>query len=104
MPSLIRSITQQLESLSAAEKQIAKYVIQNPDLIPNMTTKELSTKTGVSEASIVRFCKSIGMGSFKSFKLALVRDLTIAEMNITDVTNLQKNDSPYESIPKSNPS
>ncbi|WP_172371552.1 MurR/RpiR family transcriptional regulator [Sporosarcina jiandibaonis] len=100
MPSIIKSIKQQLESLSAAEKQIAKYVIQNPDLIPNMTTKELSTKTGVSEASIVRFCKSIGMGSFKSFKLALVRDLTIAEMNITDVTNLKKNDSPYDLFQK----
>ena len=100
MPSLIKTIKQQLESLSAAEKQIGEYIIQNSDMIPNMTTKELSTKTGVSEASIVRFCKSIGMGSFKSFKLALVRDLTIAEMNITDVTNLQKNDSPYDLFQK----
>ena len=101
MPSLIKTIKQQLESLSAAEKQIGQYIIQNSDMIPNMTTKELSAKTGVSEASIVRFCKSIGMGSFKSFKLALVRDLTIAEMNITDFTNLQKNDSPYDHSKKS---
>ena len=100
MPSLIKTIKQQLSTLSAAEKQIGEYIIQNSDMIPNMTTKELSNKTGVSEASIVRFCKSIGMGSFKSFKLALVRDLTIAEMNITDVTNLQKNDSPYDLFQK----
>lgn len=100
MKSLVEKIEQDLNGLSPAERKIGEYIILHPELIPNMTTRELSEKTEVSEASIVRFCKSIGMGSFKSFKLALVKDLTLSEMNLTSFSILQKKDSPYDSFQK----
>lgn len=100
MKSLIDKIKQSLAILSAAEKKVGEYIILHSELIPNMTTKELSKKIGVSEASVIRFCKSIGMGSFKSFKLALVKDLTLTEMNLTDFSILQKKDTPYDSFQK----
>lgn len=98
--SLIQKITEDLNRLSAAERKIGKYIVQHPELIPNMTTKELSKKANVSEASVVRFCKSIGIGSFKSFKLELVKDLTLADMNLTDFSILKKKDSPYDLLHK----
>ena len=100
MKSLLLKIEDDLSRLSDAERRIGEYILQHPDLIPNMTTRELSKKSGVSEASIVRFCKSIGIGSFKSFKLALVKDLTLTEMNLTDFSILQKKDSPYDLFQK----
>lgn len=100
MKSLIDKIKQNLAILSAAERKVGEYIILHSELIPNMTTKELSKKIGVSEASVIRFCKSIGIGSFKSFKLALVKDLTLTEMNLTDPSILQKKDTPYDSFQK----
>ncbi|ETP70610.1 MurR/RpiR family transcriptional regulator [Planococcus glaciei] len=96
MKSLLTKIELDLEQLSAAERRIGEYIIQQPDAIPHMTTKELSEKAGVSEATIIRFCKSIGMGSFKSFKLALMKDLTLTDTNLTDFSVLQQKDSPYD--------
>jgi len=101
MKSLIDKIQQGLATLSAAERKVGEYIILHSELIPNMTTKELSIKIGVSEASVIRFCKSIGIGSFKSFKLALVKDLTLTEMNLTDFSILQQKDTtPYDSFQK----
>ncbi|MBB5180121.1 DNA-binding MurR/RpiR family transcriptional regulator [Planomicrobium koreense] len=96
MKSLLTKIELALGQLSAAERRIGEYIIQQPDAIPHMTTKELSEKSGVSEATIIRFCKSIGMGSFKSFKLALMKDLALSDTNLTDFSVLQQKDSPYD--------
>lgn len=96
MKSLVAKIESNLPQLSEAERRIGEYIIERPDAVPHMTTKELSEKSGVSEASIIRFCKSIGMGSFKTFKLALLKDVTLMDTNVTDFSVLQQKDSPYD--------
>lgn len=96
MTSLMQKIKEVLPQLSEAERRIGEYVFENPEAIPHMTTKELSKKSGVSEATIIRFCKSIGIGSFKSFKLALMKDLTLTDTSLTDFSVLNKKDSPYD--------
>jgi DNA-binding MurR/RpiR family transcriptional regulator len=96
MKSLVSKIESSLPQLSDAERRIGEYIIERPDAVPHMTTKELSEKSGVSEASIIRFCKSIGIGSFKSFKLALLKDVTLTDTNLTDFSVLQQKDSPYD--------
>lgn len=100
MSSLLNRIEQSLPSLSGAERAIGEYILQHPELIPNMTTRDLSKNSGVSESSVVRFCKSIGIGSFKSFKLELVKDLTLTGMNLTDFDILHQQDEPYDLFQK----
>lgn len=100
MSSLLLRIEQYLSRLSEAERKIGEYILEHPELVPNMTTKDLSKNSGVSESSVIRFCKSIGIGSFKSFKLELVKDLTLSETNLTDFSILHKKDGPYELFQK----
>jgi DNA-binding MurR/RpiR family transcriptional regulator len=100
MSSLLSRIEQNLNRLSEAERKIGEYILEHPELVPNMTTKDLSKNSGVSESSIVRFCKSIGIGSFKSFKLELVKDITLTGMKLTDFDILQKRDEPYDLFQK----
>ena len=83
MGSLLLRIEQCLNKLSDAERKIGEYVLKHPELVPNMTTKDLSKNSDVSESSVVRFCKSIGIGSFKSFKLELVKDITLSGLLIS---------------------
>ncbi|WP_028402478.1 MurR/RpiR family transcriptional regulator [Ectobacillus panaciterrae] len=94
--TILSKIQNHMERFSSAERKIAGYILENAEIVPNMTTKDISNKTGASEASVVRFCKTIGIGSFKSFKLALVRDLTVAEFNINDFSVTEKKDEPFE--------
>lgn len=96
MSSLLLRIEQNLVRLSEAERKIGEFILGHPELVPNMTTKDLAKNSDVSESSIIRFCKSIGIGSFKSFKLELVKDLTLNDTNLTDFDILQKKDEPYE--------
>jgi RpiR family carbohydrate utilization transcriptional regulator len=100
MSSLLLRIEQNLNKLSDAERKIGEYVLKHPELVPNMTTKDLAKNTDVSESSVVRFCKSIGIGSFKSFKLELVKDITLSDLNLTDFNILQKRDKPYDLFQK----
>ncbi|GGI17263.1 MurR/RpiR family transcriptional regulator [Gottfriedia solisilvae] len=94
--TILSKIENHMDRFTQAEKKIAIYIMEHAEMVPNLTTKDISNNTGSSEASVVRFCKTIGIGSFKAFKLALVRDLTVAEMNINDFSVMEKKDSPYD--------
>ncbi|MCO7176865.1 MurR/RpiR family transcriptional regulator [Sporolactobacillus kofuensis] len=96
MSSLIQQIKNRLNHLSEAEKRVGAYITKYPELVPNMTSKDLSIKADVSEASVVRFCKSIGAANFKTFKLELAKELTLSHEDLTDFSSLQKKDSPYD--------
>ena len=97
---MLEQIKGQLGRFSKTEEKIAEYVLNHAELVPNMTTKELAAKADVSEASVVRFTKAIGIGSFKAFKILLAQQLVTTEDYITDFSITQKKDSPYELFQK----
>ncbi|MDW0108821.1 MurR/RpiR family transcriptional regulator [Sporosarcina aquimarina] len=97
---MLGKIRGQLGSFSKTELRIAEYVLNHAELIPTMTTKELAEKADVSEASVVRFTKSVGVASFKTFKILLAQELVTTEEYITDFSITQKKDSPYELFQK----
>lgn len=97
---MLGQIRGQLNRFSKTELRIAEYILNHAELIPTMTTKELAAKTDVSEASVVRFTKSVGIASFKAFKILLAQELATTEEYITDFSITQKKDSPYELFQK----
>ncbi|MCE7791687.1 MurR/RpiR family transcriptional regulator [Salipaludibacillus sp. CUR1] len=97
---MLTKIQQQLSSFSVAEKKIADYVLKYPELIPDMTTKELASQAKASEASIVRFCKRVGVDSFRMFKIALAKELTRSEAYVNSASLLDSDDSPYVLLQK----
>lgn len=98
--TLLGRINEQYNQFSETEKKVSTYILNHAELIPNMTTNELATKAGVSEASVIRFAKKIGIGSFKTFKISLAQELAVKEDYITDFSILRKKDSPYEMFQK----
>lgn len=60
---------------TTAEKNIAKYILENANLIERMTIQELAQKTFTSHTSIVRFTQKLGMKGFKDFKIMLVKSI-----------------------------
>lgn len=51
------------------EQKIAKYLLDNFEASLHSTLLELADDIGVSDASVVRFCKGIGYKGFQEFKI-----------------------------------
>ncbi len=73
--------------LSPAEKKVADYVLSNAESTIYASITELADACGVGEASIIRFCHSIGFRGFQEFKLVLAQDIgSSQEEMVTDIS------------------
>ena len=61
-------------TLRKSEKRIADYILQSPQVALHLSITELAKSLHLSEASVSRFCRTIGYDGFSEFKLALARD------------------------------
>jgi RpiR family carbohydrate utilization transcriptional regulator len=57
--------------MTPSERAIAQYILNNESEVIYLTARELADRVGVSDASIVRFCQSIGYSGFKELKLRI---------------------------------
>lgn len=64
----VRSI---FDDLTRSERKIAQFVLDKPDEVIKMTASDLAKVSKTSPASVIRFCKSIGIPSFPELKLEL---------------------------------
>lgn len=67
-------IRARFNSLTELEKQVSYYVSAHPDKVIHMSLAELAKEAGVSDATALRFARSIGFSGFNDMKLALVAD------------------------------
>lgn len=58
-------------SLTPIEKVIADYILENTFDIPHMSVKELSRITKTSDASVMRFCKTLGYSGYRDFIVSI---------------------------------
>ena len=61
--------------LSKVSKRVADYVQMHPDKTILLSLQALSEKCSVSDASVLRFCRSLGFSGYQDFKAALVPEL-----------------------------
>jgi RpiR family transcriptional regulator, carbohydrate utilization regulator len=63
------------DSLSRSEARVADYVLNSPQAVLELSIEALSKAAGVSEPTVVRFCKSVGFSGWKEFKIQVARNL-----------------------------
>jgi DNA-binding MurR/RpiR family transcriptional regulator len=68
-------LEQRLATASKADRTIANYMLAQMNSLPFETAASLSAKVAVSEATVGRFCRSLGYKSFKDFKAHLKQDI-----------------------------
>lgn len=95
----ILKITGIRDSLKAAERRLAEYVLHNPDQAVRLTMEELAVAASSSYATIYRFVKRLGFSGFKEFKASLVGSMVRGD-TIEDQLNSLKIDktTPTERI------
>lgn len=71
--TILELITEQYHSFTRSNKKLADYILANIHDSQYMSISSLAEKSGVSEATITRFCKSLGLSGYNNLKLALAK-------------------------------
>lgn len=72
---VIQIIKEKYGDIFFAEKKVAKFILENPEKAVNANVSELANYSGVSDATVVRFCKHIGFQGYYQLRISLSRDL-----------------------------
>ena len=59
------------DNLSAMEKKVADFIMNNPDAVPNMIVSDIAECSGVSVPTVIRLSRKLGYTSFRDFRVAL---------------------------------
>jgi DNA-binding MurR/RpiR family transcriptional regulator len=71
---LIVAISGLLPSLSPAEQRVARLVVADPAGAARRTITDLATAAETSEATVIRFCRSIGMDGYPQLRIRLAAE------------------------------
>lgn len=72
-------VTQHYSRLTRSEKKIANYIFLNEGAVEYLSITSFAEQCGVGEATIFRFCKSLGFGGYHEFKVSLAKSFFQAE-------------------------
>jgi DNA-binding MurR/RpiR family transcriptional regulator len=64
-----------VNALSASEKRVMEFVSMHQSDVINMSMIEIAKAVGVSDATVLRFVRSVGFDGFNAFKIALAAEL-----------------------------
>ena len=59
--------------------KIGEEILRDPAAVVDVSIKSFANRIGVSEPSIIRYCRSIGCGGFKEFKKHLAQSLVLEQ-------------------------
>lgn len=65
---ILNQIRQKQESFSAAQRQVAAYVLENYHRIPFLSISSLADNIGVSNNTVIKFCNQLGYSKFTELK------------------------------------
>src|SRR3972149_7664474 len=64
-------ISERFPQLTKSEKRIANYLNQNQDEAPFLSAGEIAVRLQLSEATMVRFARTLGFDSYPAMRVAL---------------------------------
>jgi DNA-binding MurR/RpiR family transcriptional regulator len=87
---VIELINSEYHYFSNTVKKVADFILANPRGIIHLPITELAEKTGVSEYTIMKLCKNIGLSGYQELKVNLSKQLVKPLENIHQ--EVQEND------------
>jgi RpiR family carbohydrate utilization transcriptional regulator len=73
------------DSLSAAERRVADWVLAHPHKVVGLPLAKIAAEIGVSDPTVVRFCRSVGAAGFTDFKVRIAQNLASRQFVHADV-------------------
>lgn len=92
--NLLHHIAGNRHSLRKSELKVADHVLANAAQVMHSSMADLAREVGVSEPTIVRFCRAIGCGGFQDLKLKLAQSLaagaSFGQFSISEDDNIEE--------------
>ncbi len=68
-------IRSRLPNLAVAERHVADWVLQNSEELIHSSMAQVARQCGVSDTTVLRFCRAAGFRGYMDLKLSIARDL-----------------------------
>lgn len=68
------------QTMTERERDICNYILEHPERVESISSRELGHATFTSAASVTRLCQKLGMKGFPEFKMQFVRELQNGQM------------------------
>ena len=95
MPTkLLRHIKNTLPDLRKSEKIVGEFILADPKSINTMKTAEASSAMGISEPTLIRFCKALGFTGYQELKINLSQQLAADDYFV--MYEIDQNDTIHE--------
>ena len=95
MPTkLLRHIKNTLPDLRKSEKIVGEFILADPKSIITMKTAEASSAMGISEPTLIRFCKALGFTGYQELKINLSQQLAADDYFV--MYEIDQNDTLHE--------
>lgn len=75
LPPLLERMSELRASLSPSERRVADLILDDPENVPRKNLAALADAAEVSEPTVLRFCRSLGLDGYAHFKIELARAL-----------------------------
>jgi DNA-binding MurR/RpiR family transcriptional regulator len=62
--ALVEKLRQNIDNFTPRQRALAEFILQNPESLAFLTITDLAKRVGVSEATITRFCSTLGYDGF----------------------------------------
>ena len=72
---MLERIRVRLPELSAAERKVAELALAQPYTVMQAAVADIAASAGVSQPTVIRFCRSMGCAGLPDFKLKLAASL-----------------------------
>lgn len=97
--NILDRITEYYLKFTRSERKLADYIFSHTNNTQYLSISSLAENSGISEATITRFCRKLGLSGYNEFKLALAKAGYISSMpGPMNVSRQGDPDDPTEDI------
>lgn len=79
-------------SLAASEKRVANWVMKEPEKVLHLSMAQVARECGVSDTTVLRFCRNAGFQGYTDLKLSIARDIVSPTQVVHD--DIAEGDAP----------
>src|SRR5438445_3245958 len=74
---LLLTMRERADTLSQGQRQVAASMLADPEFAVRANVDALARRAKVSPPTIIRFCRALGFGGLREFKLRLAQSLAV---------------------------
>jgi len=76
---ILPRLERMMDSMTRSEIRIAKKLLESPSEFVRSSVRAIAADLGVSEPTILRFCRAVGCEGFKDLKFRLIQELALTQ-------------------------